>query len=74
MSEFAFKVDPDRVTIGFLYDLEEAASTSSLRKLIDLYVNELGLDRLELRKMKAGQLKELGDLIKAAVNVGNAIG
>lgn len=72
MSDHTFSIDPDRVTIGFLYDLEEVASAASVRKLIDLYVTELGLDRAQLRSLKASQLKELGDQIRAAVNVGNA--
>ena len=72
MSETTFTIDPDRVTIGFLYDLEEVASSASVRKLIDLYVNQLGLDRAQLRSLKASQLRELGDQIKSAVNVGNA--
>lgn len=74
MSDATFTIDPDRVTIGFLYDLEEVASSASVRKLIDLYVTELGLDRAQLRSLKASQLKELGDQIRAAVAVGNANG
>lgn len=74
MSDLTFSIDPDRVTIGFLYDLEEVASSASVRKLIDLYVTELGLDRAQLRSLRASQLKELGDQIRAAVNVGNANG
>lgn len=74
MSETTFTIDADRVTIGFLYDLEEVASSASVRKLIDLYVTELGLDRAQIRSLKASQLKELGDQIRAAVSVGNANG
>lgn len=74
MSDLTFTIDPDRVTIGFLYDLEGVASSASVRKLIDLYVTELGLDRAQLRSLRANQLKELGDQIRAAVNVGNANG
>lgn len=74
MSDLTFSIDADRVTIGFLYDLEEVASAGSVRKLIDLYVTELGLDRAQLRTMRASQLKELGDQIRAAISVGNANG
>jgi hypothetical protein len=65
------RIDADRVTIGFLMDLEEAAASSSLRKMVDLYVNGLGMDREALRKLPASALKDLGAQIRDAVNVGN---
>lgn len=68
------KIDADRVTIGFLLDLEEAAASSSLRKMVDLYVNGLGMDREMLRNLPAAALKDLGAQIRDAVNVGNVNG
>jgi len=65
------RIDADRVTIGFLMDLEEAAASSSHRKMVDLYVDGLGMDREALRKLPAAALKDLGAQIRDAVNVGN---
>lgn len=73
-SEVSVSIDPDRVTIGFLCDLEEAAGTQSIRKLIDLYVNGLGIDRDLLRNLKASQIKDLGEQIRQVTMVGNANG
>jgi hypothetical protein len=71
MSEVEIRIDPDKVTLGFLYDLEEAGASNSIRRMIDLFVNGLGIDREKLRAMKPSQLKQLSEKIKDATSVGN---
>lgn len=68
------EIDADRVTVGFLLDLEEAAASSSLRKMVDLYVDGLGMDREALRRLPASKLREIGTQIRDAIAVGNANG
>jgi hypothetical protein len=66
-----FTVDPDKLTIGFMEDMETAQATGKFGSLIDVYAELIGVDRTIIRSLTMTQFRRLTEQIAKAINVPN---
>ncbi len=65
-------INPDKLTIGFMEDMETAQATGKFGSMIDVYAELLEVDRVIIRSLTMTQFRRLTDQIAKAVNVPNA--
>lgn len=69
-----FTIDPDRLTIGFMEDMEEAQASGKFSAMITVYAELFGVDRAVMRTMTMTEFRAVTDKIIKAVSVPNANG
>jgi len=72
--EITFTIDPDKLTIGFMEDMEEAQTSGKFSAMITVYADLFGVDRAIMRKMTLAEFRAVTDKIIKAVSVPNASG
>lgn len=60
-------IDPQRITLGFLEDLDDAQASGKWAPLISAFAALLGLTRLEAREITIEQFGQVGTALREAM-------
>ena len=70
-NKMVFTVNPDRITIGFMEDMETAQASGKFGAMIDVYAELFDVDRDMVRKMTLSEFRSVTEKIIKAVSVPN---